>query len=174
LSCAACEKAVARRNERNLLSAFSFYQAFSFAPFESKEKADKGHISLSKAAFCLHLDKACGLWYNGYGYIIITYTGGCMNIDCEKLKYLLNDMDLRIGELIDNVLNDSDSDPHFSAVAAVNKIKCYIQIMNDLGEKLPYDTVEEFFEFNAYTKDEYRRFEELRQKESQHYRDVQY
>jgi hypothetical protein len=158
----------------NLLSAFSFYQAFSFAPFESKEKADKGHMSLSKAAFCLHLDKAWGLWYNGYGYIIITYTGGCMNIDCEKLKYLLNDMDLRIGELIDNVLNDSDSDPHFSAVAAVNKIKCYIQIMNDLGEKLPYDTVEEFFEFNAYTKDEYRRFEELRQKESQHYRDVQY
>ena len=97
-----------------------------------------------------------------------------MNIDCEKLKYLLNDMDLRIGELIDNVLNASDSDPHFSAVAAVNKIKCYIQIMNDLGEKLPYDTVEEFFEFNAYTKDEYRRFEELRQKESQYYRDVQY
>lgn len=61
-----------------------------------------------------------------------------IDIDVEKLKYLLNDMDVNIGELIDNVLNDSETDPHYSAVFTANKIKCYIQIMNELGEKLPY------------------------------------
>lgn len=97
-----------------------------------------------------------------------------MVINHEKLKYLLNNMDYHIGELIDKVLSDSPNDPHYSAVAATNKIKCYIQIMNELGETLPYSNVEEFFEFNAYTKEEYRLFEESRRKESQYYRGVQY
>ena len=97
-----------------------------------------------------------------------------MDIDCEKLKYLLNNYDSIIGELIDKVLSDSEEDPHYSAVAATNKIKCYIQIMNELGQDLPYSNVEEFFEINAYTKKEYRLFEKSRKKEAQYYRDVQY
>ncbi len=97
-----------------------------------------------------------------------------IDIDVEKLKYLLNDMDVYIGELIDNVLNDSETDPHYSAVAATNRIKCFIQIMNELGEEMPYGNVEEFFDFNAYTKEEYRLFEESRRKESVYYRDKQY
>ena len=97
-----------------------------------------------------------------------------MNIDREKLLYLLNDMDVHIGELIDNVLSDSESDPHYSAIAAANKIKCYIQIMNELGKELPYSNVEEFFDFNAYTEDEYKLFEAKRQKESVYYRGIQY
>lgn len=97
-----------------------------------------------------------------------------MDIDIEKLEYLLNNMEYYIGQLIDKVLSDSTTDPHYSAVAAANRIKCYIQIMNELGEELPYSNVEEFFEFNAYTKDEYRLFEESRMKESQYYRGVQY
>jgi hypothetical protein len=35
---------VARRNERNSPFGVFFLLAFSFAPFESKEKADKKHI----------------------------------------------------------------------------------------------------------------------------------
>lgn len=97
-----------------------------------------------------------------------------MAIDYEKLKYLLNNYENIIGELIDNVLSNSPEDPHYSAVAATNKIKCYIQIMNELGEDLPYSNVEEFFEFNAYTKKEYRLFEKSRKRESQYYRGVQY
>lgn len=61
-----------------------------------------------------------------------------MNLDIEKLKYLLNTTEREIGRLIDNVLSDSQEDPHYSAVYASNQIKCYIQIMNELGEKLPY------------------------------------
>lgn len=97
-----------------------------------------------------------------------------MAINYEKLKYLLNNMDCLIGELIDKVLSDSTEDPHYSAVAATNKIKCYIQVMNELGEALPYSNVEEFFEFNAYTQEEYLTFEEKRKKESEYYRGIQY
>ena len=97
-----------------------------------------------------------------------------MECDFEKLKYLLNNMDCIIVELIDKVLSDSSTDPHYSAVAATNKIKCYIKIMNDLGKKLPYDDVEEFFEFNSYTKEEYNLFEERRRNEAQYYQGIQY
>lgn len=97
-----------------------------------------------------------------------------MDIDYEKLKYLLNDMEDTIGELVDKVLSDSKTDPHYSAVAATNRIKCYIQIMSELGEKLPYNDVKGFFDFNAYTKEEYEFFEESRKKESVYYRGVQY
>lgn len=95
-------------------------------------------------------------------------------MDCEKLKYLLNDMDDVIGELVDKVLADSKTDPHYSAVAATNKIKCYIQIMNELGKPLPYHNVQEFFEFNAYTNEKYQLFEEGRKKEAEYYIGVQY
>ena len=97
-----------------------------------------------------------------------------MDIDQEKLIYLLNNMEYLIGELIDKVLLDSPVDPHYSAVFATNKIKCYIHIMNELGEELPYKTVEEFFDYNAYTKQEYYAFEEKRKKEARYYRGPMY
>lgn len=97
-----------------------------------------------------------------------------MVIDCEKLKYLLNNMECLICDLIDKVLSDSAEDPHYSAVAAANKIKCYIQVMNELGEKLPYSNVEEFFDFNAYSQEEFCLFEESRKKEAEYYRGIQY
>ena len=97
-----------------------------------------------------------------------------MNLDIEKLKYLLNNTEREIGRLIDNVLSDSQEDPHYSAVYASNQIKCYIQIMNELGEELPYSNAEEFFRFNAYTEDEYHAFEASRKKESEYYIGVQY
>lgn len=97
-----------------------------------------------------------------------------MKLNIEKLKYLLSDTENEICILIDNVLSDSESDPHFSAVTAVNYIKCYIEISSELGKELPYNTVEEFFEFNAYTKEEYDFFERKRQKESMYYQGIQY
>ncbi len=97
-----------------------------------------------------------------------------INIDIEKLKYLLNNVENNIGILIDNVLSDSKTDPHYSAVTASNRIKCYIQIMHELGESLPYNDIEGFFEFNAYTKKEYLEFEKLRREESTYYLGIQY
>lgn len=99
-----------------------------------------------------------------------------MDINKEKLLYLLDhcEIDLIIWDLINNVLNDSETDPHYSAVAVTNIIKCYIELMDELDEKLPYNNVEEFFDFNAYTEDEYKIFEEIRRKESKYYRGIQY
>ncbi len=97
-----------------------------------------------------------------------------MNIDTEKLQYVLRVMYPSIEEFVDQVLDDSEIDPEYSAVTAANVIKCYIQIETDLGCAPPWDSVEGFFRFNGYTDEEYQRFEEKRQKESQYYIGVQY
>lgn len=97
-----------------------------------------------------------------------------MVIDTEKLKYLLDALYPNIEILVDQVLEDSKTDPHFSAVAATNIIKCYIQIMDELEKKLSYTDVEGFFKLNGYTKEEYCLFEESRKKEAQYYQGAQY
>ena len=68
-----------------------------------------------------------------------------MDINYEKLKYLLNDMENHILCLIEEVLVDSKTDPCYSAVFVSNKIKCYIQIMDELGSPCPYNTVTRLF-----------------------------
>ena len=97
-----------------------------------------------------------------------------MDINEEKLKYLLHFMYDYIDRFVYDVLSDSETDPHYSAVSATNLIKCYIEIMTELGEKLPYSNVEEYFDFNAYTKEEYEIFETHRNKESKYYQGVMY
>ena len=92
-----------------------------------------------------------------------------IDIDIDKLKFLLNMTDVQIGEQIDSVLSDSRTDPHHSAVYAKNMIKCYIQIMKELGSELPYKDAESFFLFNAYTSEEYAEFEALYKKEAEYY-----
>ena len=56
-----------------------------------------------------------------------------MAIDYEKLKYMLRIHSIDIELLIENVIEDSDDDPHYSAVTATNLVKCYIEIMEELG-----------------------------------------
>ncbi len=97
-----------------------------------------------------------------------------MDISEEKLKYLFRFIDGFIYDSIDEVLNDSQTDPHYSAVAVSNIIKCYIDLEKELGTQLPYIDVESFFEFNGYSKQEYKKFEKSRHKESKYYKDIQY
>lgn len=59
-----------------------------------------------------------------------------MAIDYEKLKYMLHIQRFDIELLIENVLEDSEEDPHYSAVTATNLVKCYIEMMRELGENL--------------------------------------
>jgi len=95
-------------------------------------------------------------------------------MDKEKLKYLMLNMPAYINGLIEEVLTDSLTDPHYSAVFASNTIKCYIRVMQDIGEELPFQDVKGYFEFNVYTEEEYNQFEKLREKESAYYRGIQY
>ena len=97
-----------------------------------------------------------------------------MFIDAEKVIYFLRMMYPTMEEWVDQVLNDSETDPEYSAVAATNIIKCYVKIMTDLGYPPSFNNVKSFFEINGYTDEEYQRFEESRKKESQYYIGPQY
>ena len=97
-----------------------------------------------------------------------------MAIDNEKLKYMLHIQRFDIELLIENVLEDSEVDPHYSAVTATNLVKCYIEIMTGLGEKPTYSDVEGFIKKMGYSHKDYLLFEKKRKKESEYYRGIQY
>lgn len=97
-----------------------------------------------------------------------------MAIDVEKVNYFLRMMYPTMEQYVDQVLNDSETDPEYSAVAASNVIKCYIQIMTDLDNAPSFNDVESFFKINGYSDEEYQRFEECRKRESQYYIGTQY
>lgn len=97
-----------------------------------------------------------------------------MAFDCEKVKYMLQNQRFDIELLVENILEDSEEDPHYSAVTATNLIKCYIEIMEDLGEKLPFSDVEGFVRNIGFSRQDYMLFEEKRKKEKEYYRGVQY
>ena len=63
-----------------------------------------------------------------------------------------------IENLVYDVLHDSTSDPHYSAVTASNLIKTYIEMMNELKQELPFYDIKSFFEFNLFTPEEYELF----------------
>ena len=97
-----------------------------------------------------------------------------MAIDYEKLKYMLHIQSFDIELLIENVIEDSDEDPHYSAVTATNLVKCYIEIMKALGENLPYSNIEGFVKNMGYSHEDYLLFEKKRKKEAEYYRGIQY
>lgn len=97
-----------------------------------------------------------------------------MNLDKEKLLYLLMFTDDYMEKFADDVMNDSEEDPHFSAVTLTNMIKCYVDVMNELGVSLPYNDVKSFFKENLYSDEEYKLFEEKRKKEAEYYIGRQY
>lgn len=97
-----------------------------------------------------------------------------MELNIEKLQYIWAFMEDWICQAIDDVLNDSAIDPHHSAVSTSNLIKCFIEISEQLGRKLPYSDARSFFSHNAYTSDEWDAFEKHRAIESTYYRGVQY
>lgn len=98
-----------------------------------------------------------------------------MNIGSEKILYILESVRAHLPQDIEDVLNDSESDPHYSAVYINNAIKCYIELMTQLGKELPYHDVESFFKFNIDPDEKkYKKFENSRKKESEYYRGIQY
>lgn len=97
---------------------------------------------------------------------------GSTNID--KIKFLLETEKEEIVILIKNVVNDSETDPHYSAVTASNKIKCYIDVMNELCEKPPFEDVIGFLESGGFTKEEQALFARHRKTESEYYIGKQY
>lgn len=87
----------------------------------------------------------------------------------EQILYVLKDINCNLPVYIENVLNDSKEDPHYSAVYVNNLIKCYIELMTEMHEILPYTDVKSFLFFNGFDETEYELFESSRQNESSYY-----
>jgi len=95
-------------------------------------------------------------------------------MDKEKLRFILRKVGCDISIYIDNVLNDSTEDPHYSAVWTSNMIKCYIALTAELGEDLPFHDVKSCILFEGFSIKDYDAFERSRKKESEYYRDKQF
>lgn len=90
-------------------------------------------------------------------------------MNTEMLLYILHHFSFELDILVEQVLNDSEEDPQFSAVTATNLIKCYIQIMLDLNKKMPYRDVKGYFENAGFSENDYLLFEKKRIEESTYY-----
>lgn len=88
----------------------------------------------------------------------------------EKIKFLLSYIENSLPTEIDNVLNDSESDPHFSAVYVSKLIKSLIfTIENYKISDLHFSDIKEYFAYLDYSDEEYEIFEKKRLIESQYY-----
>ena len=96
-----------------------------------------------------------------------------MAIESEELEFILGDISFHIDDLIIEVLEDDKSQPEHSAVYVSNLIKCYIEVMQDIGKPEPYDSVHGYFKFFRDEED-YQAFEKSRKKESEYYIGKQY
>lgn len=97
-----------------------------------------------------------------------------INIDAARFDLLMDVEEQNILELIENVLHDSVEDPDYSAVAAANRIKCYIRVMQDAQKNLNYSDVPGFLSCHGYSLQSQETFEALRKKESVYYRNIQF
>ena len=95
-------------------------------------------------------------------------------MNTENVMFLLRTVEDELPFFIKDVLNDSEEDPHHSAVHTTSMINCIVELITELGEKLPYHDTESYFEHVGFSKEEYGLFEESRRKESVYYRGVQY
>lgn len=87
----------------------------------------------------------------------------------EKIEYILRYVAYDLHGYVEEVLTDSEEDPHHSAVHVSNLIKCYIELMTQLGESLPFHDVKGFILFNGFDEEEYEIFEKSRLNESSYY-----
>lgn len=70
-------------------------------------------------------------------------------------------------KLIDNVLANDESDPHYSAVTCNNKIITLIKVKKDYSEK--YKSVENYLDDSGYCKQDIKAFIEIRNAENKEY-----
>lgn len=94
------------------------------------------------------------------------------NVD-EKLNYILEFIDDSITQFIDEVLDDSEINPEFSAVTLNNTIICYIYFLNSIKCDSP-QSVYEFFLSHGYSENDFEIFKQKREKESVSYNGKQY
>lgn len=91
----------------------------------------------------------------------------------EKLNYILEFLDYSITQFVDEVIADSETEPEFSAVTLSNIIISY----NSLLKIVKFDSFKSLYEFfltHGYSENDFRKFEQKREKESAYYTGKQY
>ena len=92
----------------------------------------------------------------------------------KKLLYLLRFMDCFIEQSIYDVLLDSVEDPHYSAVTTSNLIKCYLDVMRDLGEEIDACSLTDYMIDKCFSPEEIDTFFKKQKCESDYYVGEQY
>lgn len=92
----------------------------------------------------------------------------------KMLDYVLGDTNFNLPVYIQEVLDDNLDKPDHSAVYVSNMIKCYINLMKQMGNQLPYQDVKGYIKYNDFNENEYERFEKIRKKESEYYKGEQF
>ena len=92
----------------------------------------------------------------------------------EMYLYIADDIGYQIFVLIHQVLEDSETDPHYSAVTALNLFKCYNQILEDFDKSSCFENIKDFMLQNRFEEGDYEKFEILRKKESEYYKGPQF
>ena len=87
----------------------------------------------------------------------------------EKLLYLMRFMSNDIDTLIEKVLEDSETDPQYSAVTTKNLIISYIEVLSKAGFDLLFQDVAGYFQHSGFSASDYEIFESKRQKEAPYY-----
>ncbi|MBQ6118286.1 MAG: hypothetical protein IJK98_03555 [Clostridia bacterium] len=88
----------------------------------------------------------------------------------EKKDYLLKYMAYYIDDYFEQLLNDSKTQPEYSAVTATNLLRCYIDVVKSYGKECPYDDLKSYFVYHSFSKKDYLEFEHHRKKETRYYR----
>lgn len=95
-------------------------------------------------------------------------------LNYKMLDYVLRDTNFNLPVYIQEVLDDNLDKPDHSAVYVSNMIKCYINLMKQMGNQLPYQDVKGYIKYNDFNENEYERFEKIRKKESEYYKGEQF
>ena len=82
----------------------------------------------------------------------------CKAMNHEKLIYLMGHLAHFIEQYVYDVLEDSDEDPQYSAVTAANLIRCYIDVMTQMGSAPDVSDIRSWFEGNLLSGEEFDRF----------------
>ncbi len=95
------------------------------------------------------------------------------NNSSEELNYILEFVDDSITQFIDEVLDDCETDPEFSAVTLGNTINCYNTLLKT-ADRSSFKSLHEFFLSHGYSENDFEIFIQKRDKESSYYNGKQY
>lgn len=88
-----------------------------------------------------------------------------MNINKDKLNYLLDDLDRCLVELINEVLLNDEQDPHASATAVETHVECYKSVSVYFNRTINFTDVQSFMKEKGYSDEEFAIVEKFKARE---------